>query len=578
MSGAFNIGGLISGLDTNNIIEQLIQIERQPIIRLEGRVATLNEQRDAVRDVRTQLTTLLNRAQDFQFNNIFNQFTAPSSEESVLTAEISGANPVEGSFEVQVVQLASATVATSSAVLGSTVDPNASLNVSGMGTDVVAGDFTVNGVSFTVDPTTQSLNDVLALINASAAGVVATYDALTDTVTFENAVPGDTSLINFGATGDDSNFLTALNVVGATQTTGGNGATEVTSTRNLGSIDPGATLNTVSFAGGAATSGSFSINGIAITVDVTTDSVSDVIARINDSDAQVTASYDSATDTIRVVSDTLGSRTVRFTSGTSNFLDVTNLSTAIQTAGVDSQFRVNGGALQTRNTNEVDDAIGGVTLSFLSQGTSTVTVTPDDDAIVEDIQAFLDAFNESLTSIDEVTGLDGVLENDGTLRIIEDFLRSTIFSVVAGITGDYNSLVDVGITTGDAFDSSSLSQLELDEDTFRAALRDDRTNVADLFSNTGNTGIGDLLEDYLDDATSTTGFLNERIKTNGTIDQQIEAINNRIDRLEDIVAQREARLRVQFSQLEQLISGFQSQGAFLMGLSSGFNTLTDQGA
>ena len=83
----------------------------------------------------------------------------------------------------------------------------------------------------------------------------------------------------------------------------------------MGAINPGEVLSTAAFAGGAVTAGNFYVNGIAITVDPTQDSLSDVISRINDSDAQVTASYDGTTDSIRVVSKALGSRTIAFTSG-----------------------------------------------------------------------------------------------------------------------------------------------------------------------------------------------------------------------------------------------------------------------
>ena len=49
----------------------------------------------------------------------------------------------------------------------------------------------------------------------------------------------------------------------------------------------------------------------------------------------------------------LRSRMISFASGTSNFLDITNLTAATQTAGADSQFTVNGGPVQTQNTNDV---------------------------------------------------------------------------------------------------------------------------------------------------------------------------------------------------------------------------------
>jgi flagellar hook-associated protein 2 len=570
MSGGFNVGGLITGLDSNSLIEQLIQLERQPILRIQERIAGLEAQRTAVTDVRTQLQSLRTLSQDFRFNSIFEQFESPSSDESVLTATVEGTAPVVGSYDIDVTQLASATLASSSGVLGSAINPNAPLDSSGISTAVTAGDFTINGQTFTIDPTTQSLNQVLGIINASSAGVVATYDAVTDAVTFENATPGDTSIINFGAGDDDSNFLDAIGVNEATQSTGTNGSTVAMSTRNLGAIDAGSLLSAASFAGGAATSGSFFINGVQINVDVNTETVSSILGAINDSDAGVTASYDTANDTIRVVSDTLGSRTVSFISGTSNFLDMTNLTTAVQEAGNDAQFTLNGGSVQTRNTNEISDAIGGVVLSFQSVGTSTVTVSTDDEAIVESVQEFIDEFNASFSILHEQTQSGAAAENDLSLRIIQNFLQSTIFSDVAGLGGEHNNMLDIGISSGDVFDSEGIFQLQLDEDSFLEALRDDRGGVEQIFSNTDQTGVGDLFEDYLEDATSFQGFLNERIRGGGIIDDQIESFNTRIDNLERRVAATEARLRRQFSRLEVLSSTYQQQSAALSGLSIGF--------
>lgn len=563
MAGGFSVGGLISGLDSNQLISQLMQIERQPILRLQARIEIFEAQRDAVREVRTQLMTLRNAAQDFRFNSIFCQFAATTSEETVLGVEISGPSPVIGSYAIEVLQMASATVAHSSAVLASPINATATLENSGMTTEVTAGTFTVNGVEFTVDPASDSLAGILSQITASAAGVNATYDGVTDMVTFENQTPGDTSIINFGGSDDTSNFLAAINITEATQSDGASGATTATSTRNLGAVDPNETLNLLNLASGAVAAGNFYVNGVSIDVDPTTDSLADVLQRITDSDAGVTATYDSASDQVRIVSDTLGSRTVAFSAGTSGFLNATNLTAAVQDAGDDAQFAINGGAVQSRNTNEISDAIGDVTISLLSVGTSTVSVSGDDDQIVEDINGFLTAFNESVDLIRAQVGQEGDLRSDGTIQSLDNFLWQTIFSSVSGLSGDFSNLVEIGITTGDAFDSGETSHLQLDEDTFREALRDDRTNVAALFNNTDETGVSDQLFDYLDQATRTTGYLNARAKSNGTIDQQVRSLNDQIDRLEDRVAMKEVRLRAQFLRLEQLTAGFQSQSSII---------------
>ena len=100
--------------------------------------------------------------------------------------------------------------ATSSAKIGG-INVGATFNTdqnAGFATAVTTGAFTINGVHFNVDATTQNLSDVLSAINSSSAGVLATYDSANDRVvlTSKNAGPQG---ISIGGAGDTSNFLQA---------------------------------------------------------------------------------------------------------------------------------------------------------------------------------------------------------------------------------------------------------------------------------------------------------------------------------------------------------------------------------
>ncbi len=569
MSGGFSAGGLITGLDSNTLIRQLMALERQPITRMREQIARLEGQRTAISTLRERLQTLRSRAQDFRLTNRFDAYRIESSDEAILTAQSADGAPPLGAFSVEVVQLASATVARSGSSISASVNPALALEDSGINQAVTAGVFSVNGVAFTVDPSADSLQDMLDAVNASAAGVTATYDAVTDKVTFENTVPGNTSIINFGAPDDTSNFLQALRVTLATQSTGGGGSTVVSSTGRLGAISTGTKIEDLSFAGGAVTGGSFSINGISIAVDPTQDSITDVVARINSSGANVTAGYDAASDTLRIQSNALGSRTVSFggSGDTSNFLEIMQLDAAVQTAGKDAQFKIDGGPVETRNTNEINDALAGVTLRLSSVGTSTVNIATDNDAVLETVRGLLTEFNTAAEGLRDMTRQEGQLRGDSSISSIESNLRSLIFSQFEG-AGVYKTLVAVGVNTGKDFDAASQMQLQLDEEQFLEALNENRSSVEQLFSNSAGTGIADKLFDYLDDMTRTTGFLNARIRTNGTIDSQIRLINDRVDNMEQRLVVREDRLRRSFTRLEQLSAGFQQQSTAISGLAS----------
>ena len=564
MSGGISASGLITGIDSAALISQLMQLERQPIARYNQRIDALEAKQTAIRELRTQIQSFRNRTQDFRLTNIFNAFQSSTSEETVLTTEVNSSNPVVGAFNVEVLQLASATNATSSSRMGANVNTTIPLSGTTFSTAVESGTFTINGVEITLNADTTSLNSILSTITSSGAGVTASYDAVNDKVILANTTPGDTALINLGADDDTSNFLNAIGVEGATQLPNGSGSNEVTSTRNLGAVDSGAVLNDVSFVDGAITAGSFSINGVSITIDPANDSIQGIIETLNSSDAGIQASYDGASDGIRVISNQLGSPTIRFggVGDTSNFLSVVNLDTATQTAGNNAELTVNGGPVLTRSTNEVSDVISGVNLKLLAAGTTTVTVGSDDDAILEDVQEFVDEFNATVTKIRELTGPEGPLAGDGTIRNLESFLFTQVFSQVTGI-GDFESLLDIGITTGEDFDSSVGATLTLDGDILREALRDDRQNVEQLFHNNSESGVSDLLYPFIDEAAKATGFLNARAKANGSIDTQIQNLRDQIERVETRIGQKESRLRRQFTQLETLSAGFQNQSSAL---------------
>jgi flagellar hook-associated protein 2 len=83
----------------------------------------------------------------------------------------------------------------------------------GFRTPVTAGYFTINGVKIDV-AATQSANDIINEINASAAGVVATYNQSTGQIELSASATGPQSIV-LGAPGDTSNFLTAAGLTSA---------------------------------------------------------------------------------------------------------------------------------------------------------------------------------------------------------------------------------------------------------------------------------------------------------------------------------------------------------------------------
>ncbi|MEN9841527.1 MAG: hypothetical protein RL376_1327, partial [Verrucomicrobiota bacterium] len=82
------------------------------------------------------------------------------------------------------------------------------------------GSFTLNGTAISYNVNTDTLNSVIARINASSAGVSASFDVAADRVTLTNTSTGD---LGFGMTETSGNLLAALGLTtasGATLTRG----------------------------------------------------------------------------------------------------------------------------------------------------------------------------------------------------------------------------------------------------------------------------------------------------------------------------------------------------------------------
>ena len=86
---SFSLSGLASGLDTNTIISQLMQLERIPYQKLEQKQSTLSSKQSIFRSINTKLNTLRTAAEDLLLKSNFNLRSATVSDETVLRATVS---------------------------------------------------------------------------------------------------------------------------------------------------------------------------------------------------------------------------------------------------------------------------------------------------------------------------------------------------------------------------------------------------------------------------------------------------------------------------------------------------------
>lgn len=196
------IGGLASGMDTDQIIKDLMKAEKQPLNKMEQKREWLTYQRDAYRNVNKQLAELDRLAFDMKLSSSYNSKEAISSDSSVSATVLSSATA--GSYKMEVIQLAEAAYNYSdTAISNGDFDPNDTLtNQSENLNNLTLNDsFTITtydedglGTPVTFEVTgDKSLNDILGEINDSDLGVRAFYDKGADKVMFERTTTGNFS-------------------------------------------------------------------------------------------------------------------------------------------------------------------------------------------------------------------------------------------------------------------------------------------------------------------------------------------------------------------------------------------------
>lgn len=96
--------GLVSGINYGDIINQLMSIEQRPVNTLQTRIDAINQQRLAYTDLSTRLTSLKLSGTKLKKTATYQNATATSSDEGVLTATTTPGAAI-GSYQLQVAQL-----------------------------------------------------------------------------------------------------------------------------------------------------------------------------------------------------------------------------------------------------------------------------------------------------------------------------------------------------------------------------------------------------------------------------------------------------------------------------------------
>ncbi|MBI1379854.1 MAG: flagellar filament capping protein FliD [Planctomycetaceae bacterium] len=468
--GPIQFGGLASGLDTQAIIQALVQAESTPIAQLNSQKGQAQQKISLLGTFEGHIKALQTLAKDLSSLGGFQSTKITASSEGVVAASAKG-TPLPGSYSLKVNSLAAADRWVFDGVTSPTDD---------LGGGSV--DFTYDGQAYsvTVDSADSSLNDIAAAINEQAGSAV--------TATVVNS--GTSSSPNW-------------QLIVASKQTGADYA--------ITGLDAS------------------SISGLGAT---------------------------------------------------------TQLSTA-----ANATFELDGLAIE-RSSNTFSDVVAGleINLQSVSPDAVQINVGVDTEGIVEKLKGFVEAYNKVVdfangqSKYSEDGGPSGALFGDPVLRTVTQQLSGALFgSAMTDNTSSFGQLGLLGI------ELNTDGTLKLNETKLNAKMSEDIDAFTDFFADLdgfSNGGAAKGTTAYYTDTTADSGlfqFLSttiDRLLDSQTVgdgatykgllagrkealDTQIKSIDKRVEQLEARLEAFEADLVKRFTALETLMSGLNSQSAYL---------------
>lgn len=336
-----------------------------------------------------------------------------------------------------------------------------------------------------------------------------------------------------------------------------------------------------------------------ISVDVeSTDTLDEVVSKIKASGAPVSAAVlnagtGSSPFRMTITSQITGTRGDLSIDAGGFGLGLTTLSNGQDARVFFGSSDPAAGVLLSSTTNTLDNVVENVRIDLKQASTDavTLTVSRDDQKIIDAVKNFVTTFNDVIGRIAQYDSYDQETEKKGPLlgNPVVARLRGALYSTLqrrpVGVSGPYNNLAQMGIKVA----SDKKGQITLDEAKLREALAENPQAVADLFSayeketvtneeivegvTTGEVtdrftklGVAELFGQLLDDYTSTVDGV---MKTaDETFNRRIELTNDRIDAFNRRLESRREFLQRQFAGMESTLARLQGQQGALTQLAS----------
>jgi flagellar hook-associated protein 2 len=611
----FNIGGLASGLDTNSIISQLMDLERIPINQIETRKSLYQQRNNAWSQIESKLSTVRDSIRKLDDpSDWLAMSSATSSNADAVSASVSG-TPTQSSLSFTVERLASAHQMASTSTFSALTDlvgaGTFSLTIDGEQHDIVTdANTTVAQLVNQVNALDQGVTATAVTVDAGTMQLFlksdATGDASQFTVSSDQALFGGFDLIEQGL---DSRIQ-----IGST-----NPVTVERASNVIDDLIGGVTLTL-----NQVTTGPVTVN-VNRNVDAAVDSVTSFVGNVNAALDLIKKATQTATEsgpsagplssdsTARSLKLSLRSAISGSVSGIDGAyktassvgislnrdgsvdFDSTKLRDALaadfdgvmelfarMTSATDSRVSVTkaaGAALTGTHTVEITQAAtrGSVTgSSYVPPGSSSsftitsgskvanITIEPTDD-----IDAAVTAISQALS--DAGISTIGAVASGGSIVLTETRYGSgsqfTIDANDFGLEGTFAGL-DVAGTIGGVAATGSGQTLSGagDYDGMLLAITASTADVTgaggllSLGSVTITSGLADSFDDLLGTILDSGGVVD---RATDRWDAQIKLADERIEQLEERLELREAALRRQFTALESAMAQMSTLSASL---------------
>lgn len=248
-------------------------------------------------------------------------------------------------------------------------------------------------------------------------------------------------------------------------------------------------------------------------------------------------------------------------------LDVSTLTRA-QDAAIVFGADANSGAVLISSDNRFEDVVPGLDLE-INEATDepvTVTIGRNIDAILEQLEGLVVAYNAAADRINEVTEFDqatetrGLLFGDGAVQFVESRLLRAFTGTIRPGGGAIRRLSDVGVKLQTVENGG---KLEFDAEKFRAALDANPEGVIEFFTSVED-GAAARIDKALKELADPSGLIDNRTKG---LDRERELYQSRVEDMNVRIQRKRDRLTRQFLAMERALSDLQGQQSALGQLS-----------